>query len=58
MSEKSKRIVMSVFGVVVCGLSVGLLRHAALGVELLLEDDRTLLRRFAPDDADDDASAS
>lgn len=28
--------------------------HAALGVELLLEDDRTLLRRFAPDDADDD----
>ena len=33
MSEKSKRIVMSVFGVVVCGLSVGLMRHAALGVD-------------------------
>ena len=33
MSEKSKRIAMSVFGVVVCGLSVGLLRHAALGVD-------------------------
>lgn len=33
MSEKSKRILMSIFGVVVCGLSVGLLRHAALGVD-------------------------
>ena len=33
MEHRSKRIGMSIFGVLACGLSVGLLRHAALGVD-------------------------
>ena len=33
MEHRNKRIGMSIFGVLACGLSVGLLRHAALGVD-------------------------
>ena len=33
MQHRNKRIGMSIFGVLACGLSVGLLRHAALGVD-------------------------
>ncbi len=33
MSTFAKRIVMSVFGVVICGLSVGMFKHAAFGVD-------------------------
>lgn len=33
MSTYTKRIVMSVFGVVICGLSVGMFKHAAFGVD-------------------------
>ena len=33
MSNTGKRILMSVFGVIICGISVGLFKHAALGVD-------------------------
>lgn len=33
MSTFTKRIVMSVLGVVICGLSVGMFKHAAFGVD-------------------------
>ena len=33
MSTYTKRIIMSVFGVVICGLSVGMFKHAAFGVD-------------------------
>ena len=33
MSVMTKRIIMSVSGVVLCGLSVGMFKHAALGVD-------------------------
>lgn len=33
MSSYTKRIVMSVLGVVICGLSVGMFKHAAFGVD-------------------------
>lgn len=33
MENKGKRILMSVFGVLVCGISVGLFKRAALGVD-------------------------
>ena len=33
MENKGKRILMSVFGVIVCGISVGLFKHASLGVD-------------------------
>lgn len=33
MSSYTKRIIMSVFGVVICGLSVGMFKHAAFGVD-------------------------
>ena len=33
MSNKEKRIIMSAAGVAVCGISVGLFKHAALGVD-------------------------
>ena len=33
MKSYAKRIVMSVLGVVICGLSVGMFKHAALGVD-------------------------
>ena len=33
MENKGKRILMSAFGVIVCGISVGLFKHASLGVD-------------------------
>ncbi len=33
MKTYTKRILMSVFGVVICGLSVGMFKHAAFGVD-------------------------
>ena len=33
MSTYTKRIIMSIFGVVICGLSVGMFKHAAFGVD-------------------------
>lgn len=33
MSTYTKRVVMSVLGVVICGLSVGMFKHAAFGVD-------------------------
>ena len=33
MSSYTKRILMSIFGVVICGLSVGMFKHAAFGVD-------------------------
>jgi len=33
MSTYTKRVLMSVFGVVICGLSVGMFKHAAFGVD-------------------------
>ena len=33
MENKQKRILMSAFGVIVCGISVGLFKHASLGVD-------------------------
>ncbi len=33
MSNTGKRILMSAFGVIICGISVGLFKHAALGVD-------------------------
>ena len=33
MNTFTKRILMSVFGVVICGLSVGMFKHAAFGVD-------------------------
>ena len=33
MSTYTKRIMMSIFGVVICGLSVGMFKHAAFGVD-------------------------
>lgn len=33
MSTKTKRILMSIFGVLICGISVGMFKHARLGVD-------------------------
>ena len=33
MSTYAKRVMMSIFGVVICGLSVGMFKHAAFGVD-------------------------
>jgi uncharacterized membrane protein YczE len=33
MDNRGKRVLMSVLGVVICGVSVGMLKHAALGVD-------------------------
>lgn len=33
MSIKTKRILMSIFGVLICGISVGMFKHARLGVD-------------------------
>ena len=33
MSVMTKRIIMSISGVVLCGMSVGMFKHAALGVD-------------------------
>lgn len=33
MNERTKRIVMSITGVILCGISVGMFKHAALGVD-------------------------
>ncbi len=33
MEQRTKRILMSVLGVVICGLSVGMFKHAAFGVD-------------------------
>ena len=30
---KTRRILMSTFGVVICGVSVGMFKHSALGVD-------------------------
>ena len=47
---KKKRILMSAFGVVVCGISVGMFKHAALGVDpfqsLMSGLDATIPIRF------------
>ena len=39
--QPGKRILMSALGVVICGVSVGMFKHAALGVDPL----RSALRR-------------
>ena len=33
MKNMNKRILMSAFGVIICGISVGLFKHASLGVD-------------------------
>ena len=41
MKVLTKRIIMSISGVVLCGMSVGMFKHAAFGVDLSGAHERT-----------------